>query len=165
MHAEATQESSTDGTHLCLPMLKCLLYIASAPNLLQCNGQTPVGCVYKEGMMQLTCTCSVQSSPMVCSRRFVGMSRPHTNAVYGKSYAQTCHGFSWCLCRPGLAFHNGKSPAWAAATPVLRPFVAHRPGSGAGGRSAWDIPSPSPMGASSVSNAALASVLAAIRCP
>ncbi|CAL8463432.1 g2966 [Coccomyxa elongata] len=65
--------------------------------------------------------------------------------------------------RPGLAFHNGKSPAWAAATPVLRPFVAHRPGSGTGGRSAWDVPSPSPMGASSVSNAALASVLAAIR--
>ncbi|BDA48702.1 hypothetical protein COCOBI_12-3840 [Coccomyxa sp. Obi] len=65
--------------------------------------------------------------------------------------------------RPGLAFHNGKSPAWAAATPVLRPFAAQRPGSSAGGRSAWDVPSPSPMGASSASNAALASVLAAIR--
>ncbi|EIE27546.1 hypothetical protein COCSUDRAFT_55544 [Coccomyxa subellipsoidea C-169] len=61
---------------------------------------------------------------------------------------------------------NGKSPAWAAGTPMLRPgqpFAAQRPRATPGGRSAWDIPSPSPMGPSSASNAALASVLAAIR--
>ncbi|KAK9917551.1 hypothetical protein WJX75_005697 [Coccomyxa subellipsoidea] len=68
--------------------------------------------------------------------------------------------------RSALAFHNGKSPAWAAATPVLRPgqpFAAQRPGYTPGGRSAWDVPFPSPMGTSSASNAALASVLATIR--
>ncbi len=73
---------------------------------------------------------------------------------------------TYAPCRSALSFQNGKSPAWAAGTPMLRPgqpFAAQRPRATPGGRSAWDVPSPSPMGPSSASNSALASVLAAIR--